>query len=78
MGKFNCKCGNILSTSGEIPNPIEWLLISDKDYDSFSDKIDAEDLYLKMKTILKCPNCGRLWIFWNGVQEEPSCYFQEK
>ena len=63
---------------GAIPNPIEWLIVSDKVYESFQGTIDAEALYQSMDSILKCPKCGRLWVFWDGFDSEPSCYLPEE
>lgn len=71
-----CKCGEKL-TYGEIPNPIEWLTISDKNYDSYEGKVDSENLYEEMKSILRCPSCDRLWIFWDGFEANPVCYTPE-
>lgn len=76
MPSINCKCGVKLSY-GEIPNPVEWLIVSDEDYNNYTETIDSEALYREMKSILKCFNCGRLWIFWNGFGSEPSCYAPE-
>ncbi len=73
MPSINCKCGEKLGY-GEIPNPIEWLTISDTDYDFYEGNIDAENLYLKMKSILKCPSCNRLWVFWSGFDSDPTSY----
>jgi hypothetical protein len=77
MSKILCKCGNTLTISGEIPNPDEWLLISDVDYDSFSETVDAEELYLRMKSMFKCRRCGRLWIYWEDLKHAPTCYSLE-
>jgi hypothetical protein len=33
VGKFFCTCGTIVRTSGAIPNPNEWHLIADEDFD---------------------------------------------
>ncbi|KAA2243179.1 hypothetical protein F0L74_11735 [Chitinophaga agrisoli] len=76
MPEMNCRFGNIIPM-GEIPNPNEWLFISDVEYDKFFDTIDAEVLYMQMKGMLKCDQCGRLWFFWNGYDKEPICYIQE-
>lgn len=76
MPKIICKCDNIISM-GEIPNPDEWLLISDVEYDKFAGEIDTEALYMQMKGMLKCNRCGRLWFFWNGYDNPPSCYKPE-
>jgi hypothetical protein len=53
---------------GDIPCPNEWLFISDADYDAFFGQVDAEAIYRAMKSFLNCPECGRLWVFWNGYQ----------
>ena len=73
MPSINCKCGKKLGY-GEIPNSIEWLMISDEAYDKYSGEIDSELLYKEMKSFLKCPNCGRLWVFWDGFQSSPTVY----
>ncbi len=71
-----CKCGNRIGF-GEIPNPREWLTISDVDYDNYTGMIDAEAFYADMKHILVCDQCERLWIFWKGFQSDPICYSKE-
>ena len=73
MPSINCKCGEKLGYGG-IPNLIEWLTISDYDYDSYEGDIDSEALYREMKSILRCQVCGRLWFFWNGFNSEPTSY----
>jgi len=76
MPSLNCRCGQKLCW-GEIPNPIELLMISDNAYDSYSGTVDTEELYGKMRSILKCPVCERLWVFWNGFDNEPKSYNPE-
>ncbi len=76
MPGIQCKCGNIIK-SNEIPNSNEWLIISDVDYDRYSGKIDAEELYKEMKKLVICQKCKRIWIYWNGYQESPNSYFLE-
>jgi hypothetical protein len=73
MPSFQCKCGERLDI-GQIPNPNEWLAISDVDYDGCSETVDAEALYEKFTHFLKCGSCGRLWFFWNGFDQPPECY----
>lgn len=73
MPSIKCKCGEKLGY-GAIPNPIEWLIISDSTYDTYAGKIDSEKLYQEMKNILKCPMCSRLWIFWDGFDAPPVSY----
>ena len=77
MPAYKCKCGNLIDYS-EIPNPNEYLLISDKVYDNLYDNdsntIPADKLYFKFKHILKCNHCKRLLIFWDGFNTEPKYY----
>ena len=77
MSKFRCECDTVLRF-GTIPNPDEYLLISDVQYDGFSGLVDAEKLYIQMKSMLKCPTCGRLWIYWDGFSAAPTCYKLEE
>lgn len=73
MPSIKCNCGELLRY-GDIPNPIEWLFISDKDYDSYSGQIDSEALYLHMNSMLLCPNCNGILIFWKGFNHLPVYY----
>lgn len=68
MPALTCACGQVIPY-GAIPCRDEWLFISDVDYDSFVGPVDAEDLYRRMRSFLRCPNCGRLWVFWNGYEQ---------
>jgi len=77
MPKIKCKCDNFISYS-EIPNPNEYLVISDVAFDKYDEQIEREKLYTEMKSILCCDSCGRLWIFWDGFENEPTPYFPEK
>jgi hypothetical protein len=74
MSSIICKCQKHLHISGEIPNPVEWLIISDAAYDGFSGLIDAEGLYRAFRHMLKCPDCGRLWVYWDGFKGVAKCY----
>ena len=76
MPAVMCKCGNRIGL-GEIPNPNEWLTISDVVYDAYTGIIDAEALYADMKHILVCDQCNRILIFWNGFQSPPTCYSKD-
>ena len=74
MAKFICKCENIIRTSGAIPNPNEWLIMSDVEYDSLDPKMNLDELNLKMKSFFICDRCGRLWFFWKGFDSDPIPY----
>jgi len=69
MPGLDCRCGHRISY-GRIPCPDEWLFISDVDYDGVTGAVDAEELYKKMNSFLRCPQCRRVWIFWRGFQSE--------
>lgn len=73
MPNVVCKCGNILRY-GNIPSQIEYKFISDVKYDQFQGQVDSEQLYLQMESFLKCSDCERLWVFWNGFNSKPSVY----
>ena len=62
MPKELCKCGQALDL-GAIPNPLEWHLISDVDFDRHTGPVDAEMLYADTKPMLRCPHCGRLLVY---------------
>lgn len=76
MPKIRCNCDNIISYS-QVPNPNEWLMISDVEYDSYDSGTSLGELYGNMKSILKCDTCGGLWIYWNGFDNEPTFYLPE-
>jgi hypothetical protein len=69
-----CVCGEILTTSGSIPNPIEWLWISDVDFDLFAGSVDAEEVYASFGHAFRCPASGHLWVFEAGMDAAPVCY----
>ncbi len=74
MAKFLCVCGTSLSTSGAIPNPIEWRVLSDTDFDELVGLVDVEEIYQQTSSLVRCPVSGHLWIFWEGMDSEPVGY----
>ncbi len=76
MASILCKCGERLQL-GLIPNPTEWLTVSDVEFDSLGVEVNSAAMYEKMTHFLKCPKCGRLWFYWNGFSEDPVCYTPE-
>ena len=74
MAKFRCVCGESISTSGSIPNPLEWELISDTDFDAFTGLVQAEDIYQAATMMFRCPKSDHLWIFWRGIDQPPTLY----
>jgi hypothetical protein len=72
MSKFRCVCGHVITTSGAIPNPDEWLFISDTAYDEFEG--DGDQLYMEFGRAYVCPVSGHLWVFRDEAQPEPYGY----
>ena len=73
MPNLACTCGATLNY-GEIPCPIEWLLFSDSQFDALPPRIETEALYRQAISLLRCPQCARLWVFWKGFGEPPQEY----
>jgi hypothetical protein len=73
MPSVECICGNRLDF-GAIPNPIEWLIISDRRFDELGDQIETDHLYREFLSVLRCPSCARLAAFWDGFSEAPTFY----
>ncbi|MEV7968750.1 hypothetical protein AB0O34_22605 [Sphaerisporangium sp. NPDC088356] len=74
MAKIRCICQHIITTSGAIPNPLEWKIISDPRFDDFEGLVEAEEVYRACSSMFRCPKCGRLWVYWDGFDGEPACY----
>lgn len=74
MAKFLCTCGGLVRTSGGIPNPQQWNLISDVRFDDFTSQVEAEEVYAAATHAYRCDDCGRLWIFWQGYDALPTEY----
>jgi hypothetical protein len=77
MAKFLCRCGAVIHTSGLVPNPVEWRLISDELLDEFDGVVSIDSLYKSAVIGYRCARCGRLWIYWNGFAAEPVSYAPE-
>lgn len=75
MAKFLCVCDQVLQTSGEIPNPIQWLAWPGAAFEGpFRGTVDAEDIYRSATLCFKCPRSGHLWFFWEGMENPPTCH----
>jgi hypothetical protein len=59
MAKWICVCGTTIRSSGDIPNPMQWMLLSDQDLDGFTGLVQAEDVYMRMTIAFRCPRCDR-------------------
>ncbi len=74
MAKWLCPCGSVIQSSGSIPNPAEWLLVSDVDFDGFSGAVEAEDVYAAMSHAFRCATCDRIHVFWAGFGSDATVY----
>ncbi|MFJ3407279.1 hypothetical protein [Promicromonospora sp. NPDC090134] len=74
MAKFLCLCGHAIRTSGEIPHPYQWNVLSDVDFDHHSGTVDADELYQQATLMYRCPQSDHLWIYWRGLDHPPSLY----
>lgn len=74
--KTHCRCGELLRWS-QIPNPIEWVFMSDAKLIQLPDTVDYVALVGELNRFLKCPSCGRLVVFWNGFGQDPEFYLPE-
>lgn len=77
MPKIKCKCDHVIPL-GEIPSPHQLMIISDVEYDQFQGSVDAEEIYMAMDIVVKCPNCQRLHVFWDGFSNLPEVYKLEE
>lgn len=74
MARFRCVCGEMIVTSGTIPNPIQWQCLPDEAFEGLEGLVDAEEIYLQAVIMFRCPNSDHLWIFWDGIEQPPALY----
>lgn len=53
-------------------------MMSEEEYDKYIGMVDAEELYSEFIDMLKCQDCGRLIVFWDGYRDEPTFYRSEE
>lgn len=88
MPKLKCRCGETTSLI-EVPNPHSFYAIPDEKCWSVvkhvehalkeehpTDHINAA-IVVESILILKCPNCSRLYVYWNDADSPPTVYTQE-
>jgi hypothetical protein len=71
MPSYLCKCDARIDYTA-IPAPCSYFLIEDRAADVEQDLITWRTE--NALNVLKCPDCGRLWIFWDGMQNAPTEY----
>jgi hypothetical protein len=67
MAKFNCRCGEIIRMSGDLPNPIEWRLLPESAFYDDEGRL-LEDAYMGSPPLYRCDQCERVFIFWSGFE----------
>lgn len=78
MAKWLCRCGTQMQASGDIPNPQQWLLHSDVDFEAFQGVVEAESVYRAATHAYRCQSCDRLYVFWDGYDSEPAVYARDR
>lgn len=73
MPKIKCICNYTIGL-GEIPSPNQLMIIKDVEFDQIEDNATPQDIYMKMKVVAQCPNCGRLHIFWDDFSQPQTIY----
>jgi hypothetical protein len=76
MAKWRCRCGEVLTNSGPIPNANGLYVMTEERYEERADAPDF-DLIRDSVGAHRCPRCGRLWVWWNGSGEKPDVYEPE-
>jgi hypothetical protein len=74
MAKWLCQCGNQMRSSGAIPNPQEWHLVSDPAIGELFDReraVEVEDVLDRAKFVYRCEQCDRLHVFWDTIGDWP-------
>jgi hypothetical protein len=72
-----CVCDNLIDMS-PVPNPNGYAIIKESDLSALesTDKVSIDELYKTIRWSVKCPYCGRLWLFNPGYDTEPELYEQ--
>ena len=90
MGKVHCPGGHTFSDNG-FPCPCEYFLISEPAVeklaaDIMQDVEVGEDVDLRIQVLIseagptayKCPECGRLLVFWQGTDKTAQSFIPEE
>lgn len=79
MAKMECRCGEILSNS-LAPNDIQLRVYTDREWDEIlhEDTIKTWKIPLPTYDVWKCPKCGRIYVFKEGVDKAIKVYALEE
>jgi hypothetical protein len=73
MPKMLCGCGATLRM-GSIPSPIEWRMIADERFAEIEGQVDADAICRAATTLIRCPTCSRLHVFWDASSDRAAEY----
>lgn len=73
MPSYLCKCQHRIDYS-EIPAEASYHLVADLDAEVDDDLVTYNATWTAAAEVLRCPSCGRLWVFWNGMNQAPTEY----
>lgn len=90
MGSIHCSCGKMFGV-GEIPCPHEYILIADAALEELVENrllpacaaVENREgmLYSALRAVsvsgYRCPHCGRMLIFWKGINGPAMIYHPE-
>lgn len=72
MARFLCVCGEVIHTSGEIPNDQELFILRDREIPD--EGLGWPGIAAAATSAFECPRSGHLWVFWKGFGEDPQGY----
>src|SRR3954469_25070861 len=76
MTTWPCRCGETLTTNGPIPRPDGLCVIGEERFEARADATYV-DLIRESIGAHECRNCGRLWVWWDRWDGEPTVYSPE-
>ena len=74
MPSYLCKCNKRIDYT-TIPAESSYHLLADEDVEIEEDIVTRNAAWSRAVQVLRCPNCDRLWVFWDGFHEAPTEYF---
>src|SRR3954468_12500800 len=76
MTTWPCRGGATLTTNGPIPRPAGLYRIGEERFEARADATYV-DLIRESIGAHECRNCGRLWVWWDRSDGEPTAYSPE-
>ncbi len=77
VAKWRCRCGGVIHTSGPIPHPDGFYVLSEEAYNAHA-SVPNFDLIQEAVGAHVCRNCTRLRVWWDGWDNEPTVYQPER